>query len=121
MTTYNSYMLEEENHRLKSLLTATTIFYVFGGGLSLWFAKFLYSDAFIVWTIGRPWTLWVTWFVLFLSYSWIPLTFFLLIQGILLKRKYSEVSYTGDRTVGNLSVVVPLVFISIYIFTRVVY
>ena len=114
-------MLEDENNRLKSLLRATTLFYVIGGGLSLWFANFLYSDAFVVWTFGRPWTLWVTGFVLFLSYSWMPLTLFLLFQGIVLKRKYSEVSYTGDRTVGNLSVVIPLAFIFIYVFTRVVY
>ena len=114
-------MLEEENHRLKSLLIATIIFYIFGFGLGLFFAKFVYSDAYIIWTFGRPWTLWVTWFALFISYSWIPLTLFLLFQGILLKRKYSEVSYTGDRTVGNLSIVVPLVFVLIYIFSRVIY
>ena len=114
-------MLDDENNRLKGLLIATIAFYILGGGLGLLFGKFLYSDTYIIWTFEKPWIIWATWVVMFLTFSWIPLSVFLLWQGIVLRRKYSETAYSGDRTVGNLSVFVPVVFALIYIFTRVFY
>lgn len=114
-------MLEEENNRIKSLLIATTFFYVFCGGLGMIVAKFVYSDAYIFWTFGRPWTIWISWLAIFITFSWIPLTLFCLFQGVLLKKKYSAASYSGDKTIGNLSVLLPLVFILIYILSRVIY
>ena len=121
MCTYNPSVLDDENNRLKSLLIATIAFYILGGGLGFWFGKFLYSDTYIIWTFEKPWIIWVTWVVMFLTFSWIPLSAFLFWQGIVLRKKYSENAYPGDRTIGNLSVFVPVVFASIYIFTRVFY
>ena len=114
-------MLDEENSRLKRLLVATTVTYFLGWIIGLGLARFVNSDNYIFWMFERPWILYVTWFFIFLGYCWIPLSLFLLAQGFLMKKKYSEISYSGDKTVGNLSLVAPLVFFAIYVFTRVLY
>ena len=118
---YNLLMLDEENSRLKRLLVATTVTYFLGWIIGLGLARFVNSDNYIFWMFERPWILYVTWFFIFLGYCWIPLSLFLLAQGFLMKKKYSEISYSGDKTVGNLSLVAPLVFFAIYVFTRVLY
>jgi hypothetical protein len=114
-------VLEDENNRLKTLLIATTVIYLVCGGLGIVASNFVYSDAYILWTFGRPWTIWISWLAIFITFSWIPLTLFCLFQGVLLKKKYSAASYSGDKTVGNLSVLLPVVFILIYILSRVIY
>ena len=114
-------MLDEENNRVKGLLVATTTIYLLGWIIGLFLNRVLNSGSYIVWTFEHSWVIYVSWFFLFLGYCWIPLSIFLLVQGFLLKKKYSEHSYTGDRTIGNLSVVIPVVFFAIYIFTRVLY
>ena len=114
-------MLEEENSRLKRLLVATAITYVIGWIIGLSLGRFVYSDSYIIWTFGRPWAFYITWVFLLIGYFWIPLSIFLLVQGIILKRKYSENLYSGDKTIGNLSVVTPVFFWAVYIFTRVLY
>ena len=118
---YNPYMLEEENSRLKGLLVATTSTYVFGWVVGLALNRVIDSNSYVVWLIEHSWVVYITWLFLFLVYCWIPLSIFLLVQGFILRKKYSDHSYAGDRTIGNLSVVVPLVFFAIYIFTRVLY
>ena len=118
---YNLLMLDEENSRLKRLLVATTVTYFLGWLIGLGLARIVNSDNYIIWMFERPWILYVTWFFVFLGYCWIPLSLFLLAQGFLLKKKYSEISFSGDKTVGNLSVAAPLVFFAIYVFTRVLY
>jgi hypothetical protein len=114
-------MLEEENSRLKRLLVATTITYVIGWVIGLTLGRFIYSESYIIWTIGRSWAFYITYFFIFLGFFWIPLSIFLLVQGLILKRKYSENLYLGDKTIGNLSVLTPVFFWAIYIFTRVLY
>ena len=118
---YNLVMLDEENSRLKGLLVATTAMYVVGWIIGIGLVRIVNNDNYIIWTFERPWVIYITWFFIFLGYCWIPLSIFLLAQGFILKKKYSEILYSGDKTVGNLSVVAPLVFFMIYIFTRVLY
>jgi hypothetical protein len=114
-------MLDEENNRVKGLLVATTFVYVLGWVVGLVLNRVLNSDNYIIWTFEHSWVIYVTWIFLFVGYCWIPLSIFLLVQGFILRKKYSDYSYTGDRTIGNMSVVVPFVFIAIYVFTRVLY
>ena len=118
---YNLLMLDEENTRVKGLLVATTLLYFVGWIVGLISNRVVNSDNYIVWTFENNWVIYVTWFFLFFGFCWIPLSVFLLAQGFILRKKYSDHSYTGDRTIGNLSVVVPVVFIAIYVFTRVLY
>lgn len=114
-------MLEEENSRLKGLLVATTSIYVFGWVVGLALVRVIDSNSYIIWLVEHSWGVYITWLFLFLVYCWIPLSIFLLVQGFILRKKYSDHSYAGDRTIGNLSVVVPLVFFSIYVATRLIY
>ena len=114
-------MLEEDNSRLKGLLVATTSMYIFGwfGGSIL--NRVIDSDSYVIWFVEHSWVIYVTYFVIFLCYCWIPLSIFLLAQGFILRKKYSVNSFTGDRTIGNLSIVFPLIFFAIYVVTRVIY
>jgi hypothetical protein len=114
-------MLDEENSRVKGLLVATTFLYLVGWVVGLITSRVVNSDDYVFWTLQYNWVIYLTWVFLFLGFCWIPLSLFLLAQGFILRKKYSDHSYTGDRTIGNLSVVVPVVFISIYVFTRVLY
>jgi len=118
---YNSGVLDEENNRLKGLLIATTISYLFSWGLAFFLAPYLFDDGFILWVLKYPWLIYISYFLLFLSYCWIPLSIFLLIQGVILRKKYSESQFTGDKTIGNLSVLLPVVFLLIYVATRLLY
>ena len=118
---YNPCMLDEENNRLKGLLIATTAMYFLSWIIGLLLNRLINSDNYIIWTFEYTWVIYVTWFFLFLLYCWIPLSIFLMVQGFILRKKYSHHSYTGDRTIGNLSVVIPIVFFAIYSFTRVLY
>lgn len=118
---YNSYMLDEENNRVKGLLVATTFLYILGWVVGFILNRVINSDSYIIWTFEHTWVIYVTWVCLFLGYCWIPVSVFLMAQGFILRKKYSDHSYTGDRTIGNLSVVIPVVFFAIYIFTRVLY
>ena len=118
---YNQVMLEEENSRVKSLLVATISLYIFGFILGLFLNRAINSATYIVWLFERPWVIWITWFCLFLAYCWIPLSIFLLFQGFSLRKKYSIDSYVGDKTVGNLSIIMPIMFILIYVVTRMLY
>ncbi len=118
---YNLSMLDEENNRLKGLLIATTGMYFLGWIIGLLLNRLVNSESFIIWTYEYSWVNYVTWFFLFVGFCWIPLSIFLLVQGFILKKKYSEQSYTGDKTIGNLSVLLPVVFFAIYIATRILY
>ena len=121
ITAYNPNMLEEENSRLKGLLVATTSMYIFGWVVGSTLNRVINSDSYVIWLVEHSWVIYITYLVLFLCYCWIPLGIFLLIQGFILRKKYSVHSYTGDRTIGNLSIVFPAVFFGIYVVTRVVY
>jgi hypothetical protein len=112
-------MFDAENSRLKNLLVATTTAYVFGWGIGLFLTQALYDDNYLIWLLKYPWLNYVTGFFVFLGFCWIPLSIFLLVQGVSLRRQYSLLDYTGDRTVGNLSTVLPVFFFAIYIATRV--
>jgi hypothetical protein len=114
-------MLEEENSRLKGLLVATTSTYIFGWIIGFFLNRVVNSDSYVIWTFEHSWVIYASWIFIFLCYCWIPLSVFLLIQGFILKSKYAANSFKGDRTIGNLSVVVPIVFFAIYVFTRVLY
>lgn len=118
---YNSYMLDKENNRVKGLLISTTFVYLLAWIIGLPLNRVLNSESYIIWTFEHSWVIYFTWFLSFLCYCWIPLSIFLFVQGIILKRNYSEYEYSGDRTIGNLSVVIPVVFFAVYIFTRVLY
>ena len=118
---YNLSMLDEENSRLKGLLIATSIAYLLGWIIGLTFGRFINTDDYIIWLFEHSWVIYLTWFSIFLGFCWIPLSLFLLVQGFILRKKYSVHSFTGDRTIGNLAIVVPIVFIGIYLGTRVLY
>jgi hypothetical protein len=112
-------MIEEENTRLKSLLIATTIAYSLTWFLAIFLSDFINSDTYVIWSIKFSWVTYVSWIVLFLAFCWVPLSIFLMIQGFILRNKYKVQDFAGDRTVGNLSALVPLAFFGIYIATRV--
>jgi hypothetical protein len=114
-------MLDDENNRLKGLLIATTIAYLFSWGMAYFFVPYLYDDLFLLWVLEYPWLIYLSYILVFLTFCWIPLTIFLLIQGVLLRKKYSESQFTGDKTIGNLSVLLPIVFVLIYATTRLLY
>lgn len=115
---YNLSMLDEENSRLKGLLIATSIAYLLGWIIGLTIGQFVNTDDYIFWVFEHGWVVYLTWFFIFIGFSWMPLSIFLLVQGFILRKKYSDHSFTGDRTVGNLAVVVPIVFIGIYLGSR---
>ena len=121
ISAYNPYMLEEENSRLKGLLVATTSMYLCGWIVGSIVNRLINTDSYVIWFVEHSWVTYITYFVLFLCYCWIPLSIFLLVQGFILRKKYAVHSFAGDRTIGNLSVVIPVVFFAIYIFTRVLY
>ncbi len=116
---YTFYMIEDENSRLKSLLIATTIAYSFTWFLAIFLSDFINSDTYLIWTIKFSWVTYVSWLVLFLAFCWVPLSIFLMVQGFILRNKYKVENFTGDRTVGNLSAFLPLVFFAVYIGTRI--
>ena len=114
-------MLDEENSRLKGLLIATTFAYILGWVIGIFLNETINTDTYLLLSIDHSWVIYLTWLLAFIGFCWIPLSIFLLAQGFILKRRYSDHSYTGDRTIGNLSVVVPITFVVIYIFSRVLY
>lgn len=118
---YNLIMLDEENSRVKGLLVATTFLYLLGWIVGFILNRVINSDDYIIWTFDHNWVIYLTWFFAFLGFCWIPVSLFLLAQGLILRRKYSEYSFDGDRTIGNLSVFLPLIFILIYFATRILY
>ena len=50
ISAYNSYMLEEENSRVKGLLVATTLLYFVGWIVGIISNRVVNSDNYIVWT-----------------------------------------------------------------------
>lgn len=118
---YNARVLDDENNRLKGLLIATTISYLFSWGLAYLFVPYLFDDQFLLWVLKYPWLVYLSYLIVFLTFCWIPLTIFLFIQGVLIRKKYSEFQYAGDKTIGNLSVLVPIIFTAIYALTRIIY
>lgn len=114
-------MVDDENSRVKGLLVATTFLYLVGWIVGLASNKVVNSDDYLIWTFEHSWVIYVTWFFLFLGFCWMPVSLFLLAQGFILRRKYLDYSYEGDRTIGNLSVILPVIFFAIYIVTRIFY
>jgi len=116
---YTLYMIEEENSRLKSLLIATTIAYLFTFALAVFLSDFINSDQYAIWSIQYSWVNYLSWLILFLGFCWVPMSIFLGIQGFILRKKYKAVDFAGDRTVGNLSAFLPILFLLVYIGSRV--
>jgi hypothetical protein len=114
-------MLDEENRRLKGLVIATTSAYILGWVVGLSLNRILNSEKFLIWMIEYSWTIYLSWFLLFLCFCWIPLSIFLVIQGFSIRKQYAATGYTGDRTIGNLSVLLPFAFFAIYFVTRALY
>ena len=112
-------MIEEENSRLKSLLIATTIAYLFTFSIAIFLSDFIDSDQYLIWAIEYDWVEYLSWLVLFLAFCWVPMSIFLGIQGFILRKKYNAVGFAGDRTVGNLSAFLPILFLVVYIGSRV--
>ena len=119
IATYTFYMIEEENSRLKSLLIATTIAYVFTFSIAVFLSDFINSDQYLVWSIQYNWVEHLSWLVLFLAFCWIPMSIFLGIQGFIIRKKYKAMAFTGDRTIGNLSLLFPILFFIVYIGSRI--
>jgi hypothetical protein len=114
-------MLDDENSRVKGLLVATTFLSLVGWLVGLISNRVVNSESYIIWTFEHNWVIYLTWFFLFIGFCWIPVSLFLLAQGFILRKKYDDHSFEGDRTIGNLSVVLPLAFLAIYVVTRVLY
>lgn len=112
-------MLEEENSRLKGLLIATTIAYLFTFSIAIFLSDFLNSVQYLVWSIQYEWVIYLSWIVLFLGFCWVPMSIFLGIQGFILRKKYNQMAFTGDRTIGNLSAFLPVLFFAVYIGSRI--
>ncbi len=112
-------MLEEENSRLKGLLIATTVAYAFTFLIAIFLSDFINSDQYVIWSIQYGWVIYLSWLILFLSFCWVPMSIFLGIQGFIVRKKYDNMSFTGDRTIGNLSLLFPILFFVVYIGSRI--
>lgn len=110
--------MEEENNRIKTLLIATVSAYLIALGVGVVLNRLINSEEFLVWTVEHSWGIYLTYFMLFISYCWIPLILFLFVQGIRLRQNYQSINYRGDRTVGNLAVLIPIIIGIVYFGTR---
>lgn len=57
--------------------------------------------------------------LIFVVFMWIPVSLFLLIQGILLRKQMNAEHYDGDRSISALAIVVPLFFWVFYFLSRI--
>ena len=121
MITQTFRVIEDENSRVKSLLIATTGFYILSCIIGFTFGRFINSEEYVAWYFENSYSLWVSGTALFFMYAWTPLAIFLFIQGVKLKKRYSRENFTGDRSVGNLSFLLPLGFLAVYVATRLLY
>jgi hypothetical protein len=114
-------MLELEERRTRTLIKVFLIVYAIGLSLSLLYSVNYWDISLFIIGLNSI-SYWLLIVFIFLSgFAWIPVCFFLLIKGISLKRLYKIQSYEGDRTTGNLALIFPLIFISIWIGTRIIY
>jgi hypothetical protein len=110
-------VIPEEHNRLKSLLVATTFMY----GLSWvigWLMQRMLNSLNTIWFVID--NMWITAVLGLIAFAYMPLSGFLFYQGLRIRKLYSSVSFEGDRTIGNLSLAIPIGILFIYIATRVV-
>lgn len=114
-------MFDQEKGRLQRLLFATVGTYIFGWIIGLGLNAWLYNPRSLDLLINHPWIQWLYYASLFLGFAWIPLTLFLFVQGLVLRKKMTFHNYLGDQSVVSLSIVIPAIFVAIYIVTRLLY
>jgi hypothetical protein len=110
-------VIPEEHNRLKSLLIATTFTYGLSWVIALLMQRMLNSLNTIWFVIDN---MWITAVLGLLAFAYIPLTGFLFFQGVKMRKMYANTNFEGDRTIGNLSLAIPVGILFIYIATRVV-
>jgi hypothetical protein len=110
--------MEESKTKLKKLLIASVSLYLLAWvvGISVlkpYLFDFQYNELFF----ENPW---IIWSLLFVVFMWIPVSLFLLGQGIFLRRRMNAEGYEGDRSICTLSIVIPFIFWIFYLLSRVV-
>jgi hypothetical protein len=111
-------VLEEENNRLKRLLIATTLSYIFSLICSYYAQKLLFDANYLGLFLDHSWLGYV---LLFLSFVWVPLSIFLFIQAYLLKKQILSSTEILDKSIANISLLLPMIILFIYIATRIFY
>jgi hypothetical protein len=110
--------MEESKTKLKKLLIASVSLYLLAWvvGISVlkpYLFDFQYNELLFA-------NQWIIWSLLFVGFMWIPVSLFLLGQGIFLRRRMDAEGYEGDRSVCTMSIVIPFIFWIVYLLSRVV-
>ena len=110
-------MLEEEQGRLKSLLIASIVLYILAWIIGLGVLKpILYDFENLDLFLNYPWLVWI---LTFMTFTWIPVSLWLLWQAVLLRRQMNAVHYEGDKSIATLSIAVPIFFWVFYVLSRI--
>ena len=109
-------MLEASKTRLRKLLISSVVLYIVGwlvgwGLLKPYLFDFQYNELFFR-------NQWIVWMLLFVVFMWIPVSLFLLVQGIILRKQMNAEGYAGDRSISTLAIVVPFFFWILYFLSR---
>ena len=110
-------MIPEEHSRLKNLLIATTLMYGLSWAIGLLMQRMLNSIDAIGFVIDN---MWMTAVLGLIAFAYMPLSGFLFYKGLRLRKLYSTTNFEGDRTIGNLSLAIPIGILFVYIATRIV-
>ena len=110
-------MLDEEKGRLKNLLIASIVLYIFSWIIGLGVLKpILYDFENLDLVLNYPWLIWI---LTFMTFTWIPASLWLLWQAMLLRRQMKAINYEGDKSIATLSIALPIFYWVFYILSRI--
>jgi hypothetical protein len=110
-------VFDTEENRLKKLLISSIFLYFLSWVLGLGVLNRILND---IETIGLFLDYqWVFWIMSFFIFMWIPVSLWLLVQGILLRKQMITANYGGDKSISTLAIVIPLTYWIIYILSRI--
>lgn len=112
-------MLDEEKGRLKNLLIASIVLYILSWIIGLGVLKpILYDFENLDLFLNYPWLIWVLTFV---TFTWIPVSLWLLWQAVILRRQMKAINYEGDKSIATLSIALPIFYWVFYILSRILH
>jgi hypothetical protein len=110
-------VLDEEKGRLKNLLIASIVLYILSWIFGLGVLKpILYDFENLDLLLNYPWLIWVLTFV---TFTWIPVSLWLLWQAVILRRQMKAINYEGDKSIATLSIALPIFYWVFYILSRI--
>ena len=111
-------MFDRDKSRLKKLLISSIVLYFLAWGVGLGVLKpVLYDFKNIGLFLDYQWFFWI---LTFITFMWIPVSLWLLGQGIFLRKQMNSVNYEGDRSISTLAIAVPISFWIFYILSRII-